>query len=91
MAGHPAGDALADLEAELLHVLAFVLADLAAPRDRYAVVAMNAIDAHVVEVDERVQLRADRLADVLTVRNRVRRAPSCWIDWRCAAQVAIWM
>ena len=52
VAGDPAGDALADLEAQLLHVLALVLADLAPPRDRHAVLAIDAVDADVVEVDE---------------------------------------
>ena len=62
--GHPAGDALADLEAELVLDLVGVLADVAAPGDRQAVVADDAIDAHVVVVDELLELDRDGHADL---------------------------
>ena len=87
--GDPAGDALAELDLELLGRLVDVLADLALHRDRDQVVAVEAVDADVVVVDELAQLGRDRQPDLPVARQPARRAPSCWIDWSWAAQVAI--
>ena len=64
MRGHPAGDALADLEAELVLDLVGVFTDVAAPGHRQAVVTDDAIDAHVVVVDELLELDRDGHADL---------------------------
>ena len=78
-----------NLTAQLLRRLVDVLADLALHRDRDQVVAAEAIDADVVVVDQLAELGRDRQADLALVASRDRRAPSCWIDWSWAAQVAI--
>ena len=87
---HPAGDAAAHLQSQLLTVLARVPADLAAPGDGEDFIARDPVDPDVVVVDEAAELQADGLAEVSdTVDNLPRRAPNAWIDWSCAAQVAV--
>ena len=79
-----------NLTCELLGRLVDVLADLALHRDRDQVLAAEPVDADVVVVDELAQLGRDREADLALVAvSRDSRAPSCWIDWSWAAQVAI--
>ena len=62
--GDPAGDALADLDPQLVRRLVDVLADLAAHRDRDQVLAVRPVDADVVVVDQLAQLGRDRMADL---------------------------
>ena len=64
VAGDPAGDFLTNFQSELFAVLGLVLADFAAPRNRDAVVALEAVDADVVTGNQLVELCADRLADL---------------------------
>ena len=69
--GDPAGDALADRDAQLVRRLVDVLADLALHRDRDEVLALDAIDADVVVVDELAQLGGDGQADLAHAREVV--------------------
>ena len=71
MLGNPAGDPLAQLDLQLFGRLVGVLADLALHRDRDQVVAVQAIDANVVGVDELAQLLGDREPDLLDVGQAV--------------------
>ncbi len=64
-ARHPAGDALAETDPQLVAVLVHVLARLAVPGDGHDVVATHPVDAHVVVVDELPKLGADGLADLV--------------------------
>ena len=57
----------ADPEAELVGDLVLVLADLAVEGDRLEVLADDGVDAHVVIVDELVELAADGLSDLAHV------------------------
>ena len=69
--GDPAGDALADRDAELVGRLVDVLADLPLHRDRHEVGALDPVHADVVEVDELAKLGGDGDADVMDVREVV--------------------
>ena len=60
----PAGDALADLDAQVLDGLVGVHGAVAHHRDRDQVLALDPVDAHVVVVDELAQLGRDRVADL---------------------------
>ena len=77
--GHPAGDALAHFQAQLLLRLIGVLADLAMPGDRCQLDALDGVDADVVVVDQLVQLAADGQAD-LTDLGQPREARSQLLD-----------
>ena len=69
--GDPAGDALAERDAQLVGRLVDVFADLALHRDRDELVADEAVDAGVVVVDQLAQLGRDRLADLGDARQPV--------------------
>ena len=79
MLGDPAGDALAELDLELLGRLVDVLADLALHRDRDQVLADEPVDPDVVVVDELAQLGRDREAD-LAVARQPRQADAELLD-----------
>ena len=73
--GDPAGDALAERDAQLVGRLVDVFADLALHRDRDELVADEAVDAGVVVVDQLAQLGRDRLADLGDARQLVQPCP----------------
>ncbi len=69
--GDPAGDALADRDAEHVGGLVDVLADLPLHRDGDELVPHQAIDADVVVVDELAELGRDGHADLMHIRQAV--------------------
>ena len=89
--GDPAGDPLADLRRASC---SGVSSTYSPTWPRIATGTRSSpvepVDADVVVVDQLAQLGRDRHArSRATVDSRDRRAPSCWIDWSWAAQVAI--
>ena len=62
--GDPAGHALADLDPQVLDGLVRVHRPVAHHRDRHQVLAVHAVDADVVVVDELPQLGGDGVADL---------------------------
>ncbi len=68
MLSDPAGDALAELDHQLLGGLVDVLADLTLHGDRDQVLALEPVDPDVVVVDQLPKLGRDREADLADAR-----------------------
>ena len=89
--GDPAGDALADLRPRSWSGVSSTYS----PTWPCIATGMRSspcepVDPDVVVVDELAELGRDRDGrSRATLDRRFRRAPSCWIDWSWAAQVAI--
>ncbi len=62
--GDPAGDPLAERRPQLICRLVRVLADLAQHRHGHEVAFVDAVDAHVVVVDQLAELRGDGVTDL---------------------------